>query len=184
MATRKIKKFDIGGGVRPNLDAKIAERQAAHAAREIARGTMRAEREAEHEARIPDYMKYRQAVTDLYHPIRQARSQFAIGSPEAQNYRNYMNTLPDISDVKDLYGPFNSRGSTMPELPTLPAYNPNQTYARPERIDPKKIGMVDNSGGNPSMGGAGQGMKKGGKVSASKRGDGIAQRGKTRGTMR
>ena len=30
---------------------------------------------------------------------------------------------------------------------------------------------------------AGPGMKKGGKVSASKRGDGIAQRGKTKGRM-
>ena len=40
------------------------------------------------------------------------------------------------------------------------------------------VGNVGNTASAP-----GQGMKKGGKVSASKRADGIAKRGKTRGKM-
>ena len=51
-----------------------------------------------------------------------------------------------------------------------------------ERIRSALAGK-DRGGNSVDFGGSGMGMKSGGKVSASSRGDGIAQRGKTRGKM-
>ena len=71
--------------------------------------------------------------------------------------------------------------------------NPNRTITEAERRQARRLASPDTSSlvlsgdGTPVRAGDGflrsQQFKKGGKVSASKRGDGIAQRGKTRGRM-
>ena len=106
---------------------------------------------------------FERSVKDLYQPVSQGRKDFGIGSPERQNYRTYMSTLPDRKQIVE-------QGLTSKDysLPALAAYDPNTTYTRPVKIDPKKMA----SGGmTPKT------------SSASSRGNGIAQRGKTKGRM-
>jgi len=126
MATRKVRKFDDGGStgrtiVQPGPGARIPPGM----------------------ANASPAALQRMAVDDAYRQVRQAGRQYAIGSPERQNFRNYMQSLPDKSVAMAGSG-----------APKLAAFNPQKTY------------------------------KAGGAVSASKRADGIAQRGKTKGRMR
>ncbi len=113
-------------------------------------------------------------LDNLYSTARAGRNEFAIGSPEYKNYRAYMQTLPK---ERDLLAQGLASGNYA--MPKLAAYNPSTTYVRPEKIDPDKVLMK--KGGvvkakKMSSGGAATKTS-----SASNRGNGIAQRGKTRG---
>lgn len=77
------------------------------------------------------------------------------------------------------------RRAAAPAPAPAPAPRPRSGMMR--RLASRSSGMPANdggSGGNTEAGGMGGGMKKGGKVSsASKRADGIATKGKTKGRM-
>lgn len=187
MATRKMKKFDMGGGVRggaqnstsagntpraritpgPRPDQRQDSRDSAAMS-----AANRAEAAANRLAGVTPNRAFNAGLRDAYAPVIQGREQY-LYTPEMQNYRNYMSNLPDQSDLRDQARVAQASGAAMPTIPTLAAYNPNTAYTRPENIKTAGPNAV--------------GMKKGGAVkkmaSASKRGDGIAQRGKTKGRM-
>jgi hypothetical protein len=67
-------------------------------------------------------------------------------------------------------------------LPAMYKQNEEKNDAKDAEIEALKKQASQGAAGTQAV--AGQGMKKGGKVSsASSRGDGIAQRGKTKGRM-
>lgn len=89
------------------------------------------------------------------------------------------------------YAPGKVPTKPLPAAPVRPGVKPTITGAPATPITPKPMGALPGMrpSGQATIGGPlvkprPPGMKKGGKVgSASKRADGIAQRGKTRGRM-
>jgi hypothetical protein len=105
-----------------------------------------------------------------YNQVQAGRRQFAIGSPEAQNYGAYQ--AMEEAKYRSAMG---GRGAPVGTY-TAAAFNPATSYTT--QLDQQRAAA------DAAKKAAGRGMAKGGMASsASKRGDGIASKGKTKCKM-
>lgn len=176
MATKKVRKFAVGGA------AERAEREAARSqdARQAARGAVMADRSKLMAERDPE-RTFRQGISAAYSAAREVGNQYAPGSAERQNFRNYYRSLPKNGAVYE-----QGVAAKNYTVPTLAAFDPSKTYAAPVRganagKPPAAMAAPAATPAAAPAGGAGQApraLKKGGMVSSgTKRGAGAAKRG-------
>jgi hypothetical protein len=123
----------------------------------------------------PAFAKQR-ANEAAYSGVQAGRRQFAIGSPEAQNYGAFQKM--EEAKYRSAMG---GRGAPVGTY-TAGAYNPATSYTT--QLDQQRTAADAAKKAADAARGAGRGMAKGGMASsASKRGDGIASKGKTKCKM-
>jgi len=124
----------------------------------------------------PAFAKQR-ANEAAYSQVQAGRRQFPIGSPQAQNYGAFMRMEED--KYRALKGPGNTATGTY----TAGTYNPATSYTT-KLAQQRTVADLAKKAADAARG-AGRGMAKGGMASsASKRADGCAVKGKTKGRMR
>lgn len=125
-------------------------------------------------AQDPAYAR-QQANQAAYSQVQQGRKQFPIGSPQAQNYRAFQKMEED--KYRSAMG---ARGAPVGTY-TPATYSPTAQYTT--QLTQQRTAKDIAKKALDAKRGAG--MAKGGMASsASKRGDGCAMRGKTKGKMR
>jgi len=155
---KKVKRYDIGGEV-DALEAANKSEEAMDIADSISRGA----------PGTSETVKAKPKVMSKAMPKAAAKAEFAPAPKAAPADETKMSLAERMKMSRERAR--SGSGST-------------DTRSVGERLR-DALGAGKNRGGNTvDFGGSGMGMKKGGKVSsASSRADGIAQRGKTKGTM-
>jgi hypothetical protein len=126
-------------------------------------------------AEDPEFAR-RLANEAAYSGVQSGRGQFAIGSPERQNYEAYRKM--EEAKYRSAMG---GRGAPVGTY-TASAFNPATSYTAP-LAQQRTVADLAKKAADAAR--TGRGMAKGGMASsASKRADGCAVKGKTKGKMR